>query len=159
MSTEEETVTTKRGRPAGASRKERPRRSSPGGYRSILTVEGKDPAYEYRWVMDTDEGGARIWKMKDIGYEFAAAADHRIGENAVFKSKSHGSVIRVPADKEGNFMYLMRIDKDWYDEDKASHEEKIKRVERSMYREYDEDKDEGQYGKIDSSSGFARSVS
>ena len=44
----------------------KPERVPVDGMRDIMTVRGKDPAFKYRWVADTDEKGSRIWKYKSL---------------------------------------------------------------------------------------------
>lgn len=132
----------------GATRAtERPRqRVGVGGYRDKLTVEGKDPDYEYRWILSSVEKSGRILNLRARGYEFVKAEDHDFGESDVYKSEDEGSLIRTPAGKDGDFLYLMRIRKEYYEEDKA---DKSKRIldEHEAVRKYSQQ--EGVYGKFE----------
>jgi len=128
----------------------RPRRANVGGFRNVLDVEGKDPAYEYRWVSDTHEKGQRILKMIAKDYDFVKADSVKVGEGHVFSTEADGSIVRIPAGGEGeNFLYLMRIHKDWYDEDQKAKQEDINAKESDMIR--DTGKTEGNdelYGSV-----------
>lgn len=126
---------------------ERPRqRVGVGGYRDKLTVEGQDPDYVYRWILSGAEKSGRILNLRARGYEFVKAEDHNFGESDVYKSQDEGSLVRTPAGKEGDFLYLMRIRKEHYEEDK---EDKSKRIldEHEAVRNYA--KQDGVYGKFE----------
>lgn len=132
------------------SRASRPRKRVPvSGFRDILTVLGKDPDYEYRWVKDGDERGQRIWRFQQAAYDFVRDDDvEGIGADYVYKSEDLGSIIRVPAGKNepGQYLYLMKIPKEFYDEDQAEKEEQVKRKEQLTVREREPGMDDGQYG-------------
>lgn len=140
------------GRPsASESRTEgRPqRRASVGGYRDKLTVHGQDPEYSYRWILSTSSDSGRILQLRERGYEFASSKDHTVGETNVYTTKDGSSLIRVPASKEGDFLYLMRIKKQWYEEDQ---EEKARRIldEHEAVRKYSSQEGAGGvYGKFE----------
>lgn len=132
------------------SRAARPRKRVPvSGFRDILTVFGKDPDYEYRWVKDGDERGQRIWRFRQAAYEFVSIDDvEGIGMDAVYKSEDLGSIIRVPAGKQepGVYLYLMRIPREFYDEDQVDKMSQIERQEEESSRRRDPETDDGQYG-------------
>lgn len=130
-------VTKKRG--PGRPRKEetrateRPTKRIPIHEQSgTLSVMNKDPDYEYYWELDSDERGTRIARLQLAGWDFAPADAHKIGETMVYKSENVGSIIRVPAGRDGRYLYLMRIRKEWYDEDKKVQSDRIKEQERQM---------------------------
>ena len=141
-----------RGRPRKIERPDvlnarRPDRVPIHDSRDILTVEGKNPHYEYRWVLDRDESGQRIYKFLNAGYEFATKDVDRlqVGDHMVFKSGNVGSIYRTPAG--GNqYLYLMRIRKDWYEEDQNKKQRDILETERTMIER--EKQDEGRYGDL-----------
>tara|TARA_R110000787_G_scaffold164798_1_gene277903 strand:- start:45 stop:560 length:516 start_codon:yes stop_codon:yes gene_type:complete len=114
-----------------------------GGHRDLLTVQNKDPVFNYRWVEDKSEEGHRIFAFLQGGYEFAKAADHKIGQIHVHTSKNNliGSVIRVPSGD--GFVYLMRIRRDWYIEDQAAKERERTDNETRITAS---DENEGEYG-------------
>lgn len=131
---------------------ERPNRQSiKESYRNILTVEGKDPNYEYRWILDrygrndddagTYHPGQRIMRFQNSGWELVYSSEVSVGESHVYKTENVGSIVRIPAG-QGEFQYLMKIKKEWYDEDQANKQEEIDEIEESMGRAGKE----GQYG-------------
>jgi len=115
------------------------------GNRDILTVHGKDPNYMYRWVLDSKETGQRIWKFKQAGYDHVTSDEVQVGDMMVYKSDNVGSIVRHPAGKE-NYLYLMKIRKEWYEEDQAAKMEDLAMSEKEHMRERDTESDDGMYG-------------
>ena len=111
-----------------------------GAARDILTVQGKDPNYEYRWVLDDPKRPGRLQRFKDGGYEVVTDTNE-VGQNTVDRGKKLGSAITRP--DGGNTLVLMRILKEWYDEDQALKEEKISALEQTMVADV---KGDGGYG-------------
>lgn len=112
---------------------QRPRRTRVGGRRDILTlVEGRDPNFEYRFVKDVvKEGdrdgslvvtpGQRIQRFLDDGWTFVTKDEVIIGDNYVYKTENLGSIVKVPAGQD-EYLYLMKINKEWFEEDKMELE-------------------------------------
>lgn len=151
------TTARKRGRPAKnttrADKGARPRKRVPvHGSRDILTImNGKDNEFVYRFVKDVQESGSRILKFLQAGYEFVDSEDLEIGQNHVYKSNNHGSIVAV---KEGaGYNYLMRIRREWYEEDQAAKEKAIAKTERVMKRKREKETDDGYYGEPKISDG------
>jgi hypothetical protein len=153
MSTEEKDVESwvkprnKGGRPrkyVQRSKVTRETRVPLSGIRDILTVEGKDPNYHYFWALDADEKGNELYKLSRAGYEFVQAESVVVGEASVYKSHDVGSIVRVP-NKDGRFLFLMRIPMQWYMEDQAELERKNKEQEQSILAFQQQ---EGVYGEI-----------
>ena len=127
---------------AKKERANKPTRVPVSGSRDIMTVFGKEEDFVYRWVNDINEAGSRILKFKRGGYEFArnelGSDEYVIGEEAVYQSKNDGSIIRLPVgtDKAGQAMhaYLMRIKKEWYDEDQDLKEKELQKEEEAIMR-------------------------
>lgn len=120
-------------------RKERKERIPVGGARDVLTVAGKDPNYIYRWVLDVP---GRIQRYEDGGYE-CVREDLEIGSDTVDRSSQLGSVVT----KHGgglSKLVLMRISKEWYDEDQDAKQEAIDLLEATMQAEAKE----GRYGSM-----------
>jgi hypothetical protein len=92
----------------------RPQRT-PVGQRNILTVKGKDPAFEYRIVNDIDD---RISQFKAAGYEIVPDEAASIGDKRVTAATSIGSGKQISVG-QGTKAFLMRIPKEWYQEDQA----------------------------------------
>lgn len=102
------------------------------GFRDILTVDGKDPEYHYRWVLDESEVGRRVFTRQRAGYTFATVEDGlQIGQSSVYKSDNIGSCIRVPND-DGRWLYLMKIPKDWHEDDLKAQSIEIDEKEASI---------------------------
>lgn len=116
------------------------------GNRDILTVDGKDPSFSYRWILDGNEAGQRIMKFTKAWWEFVKSDDgqHIVGQDMVYKTNNVGSIIRVPAGNN-SFYYLMRIPREYYKEDQKSKQQEINEKERAMTQT---DNDNGQYGNI-----------
>lgn len=120
-------------------KRERAQRSPIDGARDKLTVYNQDPAFKYRWVRN-DEG--RVQWFKERGYE-VVTQHHGVGEKAVDSGSQLGSAVT----KFGGgtvTLVLMRIPKEWYDEDQAAKEEAIAATEATMKRP-----EHGQYGKVE----------
>lgn len=120
---------------------------TPIGSRNVLTVQGKDPNYHYRIVNDE---GDRIAAFEEAGYELVEATDVRIGDKRVNKPSAEGTKAQAAVGL-GMKAYVMRIPKDWHDEDQKSKQAKIDSLEQSMK----ETAQNGSYnyGKIDISRG------
>ena len=104
------------------------------GFRDKLSVEGCDPNYVYRWVLDSNEGGQRIMQCSAASYEFVTSDQGiTVGQGSVYKSDNVGSIIRTPGGN-GDFLYLMRIPKEFHDEDKLAKDKKINDIENGMKR-------------------------
>tara|TARA_R110002051_G_scaffold291216_5_gene355144 strand:+ start:1671 stop:2138 length:468 start_codon:yes stop_codon:yes gene_type:complete len=105
------------------------------GFRDKLSVGGRDDDnYVYRWALDSNEGGQRIMALSAAGYEFVTGKDGiTVGQGNVYKSDNVGSIIRTPGGN-GDFLYLMRISKEFYEEDCAAKEDINKSIEDGMKR-------------------------
>lgn len=120
------------------AKQERARRTPVAGARDILTVYDKDPNYVYRWVRN-DEGRTEWFKQR--GYEVVTKA-HKVGEKAVDSGSQLGSAVTKFGG--GNVtLILMRIPKEWFDEDQAAKEASIAAVEATM-----KTPGEGGYGSL-----------
>ncbi len=119
----------------------RVQRKKVNGVRNVLNVSGKDPEYHYRIVNDL---GDRVVNLKDQGYEVVTDSSVRIGERRVANPTQEGSVVSASVGG-GVKGVLMRIRKDWYEEDQQAKAEHINQMEGSMKQKASE----GMYGKID----------
>ena len=111
------------------SKTERPKRIPVGGARDILTVPDMDPNYVYRWVYENPNRPGRVRRFEEGGYE-VVKDDIKPGQNVVDRGSKVGSAITRP--EQGGSLVLMRILKEWYDEDQAAKAEKILSLEESM---------------------------
>lgn len=114
---------------------------TPVGVRNVLTVKGKDPEYEYRIVNDT---GDRVAQFLDAGYEVVNAADVQIGDRRVNQSSTEGSVAQT-AVGGGIKGIVVRIKKEWYNEDQAAKQAQVDASEAATKQQALEDR----YGKFE----------
>lgn len=108
------------------------------GPQSILGE--KDPNYVYRFVNDT---GSRVANFQSAGYEFVEDKDLVVGDSRVFDPSDLGSAKRVTSN-DGTTSYLMRIKKEYYEEDQAAKAALVNETEQAMKR----DASQGMYGSI-----------
>ena len=106
----------------------RPRRTSINGTRNVLSVEGKDPGYVYRVVNDT---GDRVAQMESIGYEIVQDQNIRVGDRRVANPTKEGSPVKVSVGG-GIQGYVMRIKKDFYEEDQSAKQDYLNKLEESL---------------------------
>lgn len=135
------------------SRAARPEDRVPvGGVRDILTVVGQRDDLSYRWVKDTHEDGPRIFNFNRGGWDFVQAKDVKVGKFSVYTTENVGSIVRHP-DGAGEYLFLMCIPKELYDEDQARKLELINLAEQELMRPKEDD---GQYGESKISFKFGR---
>lgn len=121
--------------PAGRARR------TPIGQRNVLTVTGKEPGYEYRFVNDV---GDRIQEFQDNGWETVEQKSVRIGDKRIDKATSDGSLAKASVG-QGTSAYVMRIKEDWYKEDQAAKNAHVDQTEAAMK----EKALTGTYGKLE----------
>lgn len=121
--------------------KRKARRTSINGGRNILTVSGKDPAFEYRVVNDD---GDRISQFEEMGYEVVKDQNITVGDRRIANPTKEGSPIQISVGG-GTKAYVMRIKKEWYDEDQAEKAKRIEESEKGMLRDA---KASADYGKV-----------
>ena len=117
----------------------RPQRT-PIGQRNVLTVKGKDPNYVYRIVNDKED---RIEQFKEAGYELVLDDAATVGDKRVDAASSPGSAKVIPVGG-GTKAYVMRIKKEWFDEDQARKMAHVAEIERATK----EKALDGTYGEI-----------
>ena len=100
---------------------------TPIGTRNILTVKGKDPNYVYRHVNDIDD---RISQFQEAGYELVQDESVQVGDKRVNSTSSLGSAKAVSVG-QGTKAYLMRIKREWYEEDQARKLSNVAEIERA----------------------------
>lgn len=138
--------TSERAPAQAEKRADRPRRVPVSGYRDVLTVHGKDNGFEYRWVLDSNDKGTRIRRFERAGYTLVDSAEVDIGEDSVYKTSSGGSITAVPAGSDGGTLFLMKIDKDFYDEDQLEKMDAIDRNEETIHAAPEPGNPDGRYG-------------
>ena len=124
---------------ANPSETKRVKRTPVGGPRDILTVANKDPNYEYRWVLDAV---GRLERFKDGGWEIVQG-DPEVGQKVVDRGSKIGSAV-TKAGGSGQTLVLMRIPKEWYDEDQTAKMAQVDALEATMRAEAQQ----GRYGSL-----------
>ena len=116
-------------------------RRQPVGVRNRLTLKGTDPAYVYRIVADTSDNIARL---QERGYEHVLADKVTVGDRRVNQPVGQGEYATqsLGAGVQG---YVMRIKKEWYEEDQALKRSEVKKTQDTIKRV---DKKDGDYGRI-----------
>ena len=110
--------------------------------RGPLSVHGdKDPNYEYRFVNDI---GSRVQVFREAGYELVEDSDLIVGDSRVSDPTTLGTA-KVVTNKDGTQQYLMRIKREWYNEDQTSKEEQNAEIEKALQREASQ----MDYGKVE----------
>lgn len=103
---------------------------------------GKDPEFQYRFVNDI---GSRVENFKQAGYEIVEDAELTVGDSRVSDASTLGSA-KVVTSNDGTKSYLMRIKKEWYDEDQAAKMAQVNEQEEAMTKKASQ---EMSYGKIE----------
>lgn len=154
VSSEESTQSRPAKKETRAKSGSRPRERTPvAGFRNLLGVYGKDPEYVYRFVLDVDENGERIQRHQAAGYEFVQRTEiDGVGQARVGSDSGSGSLVRVPSGGytttgDPSYLYLMRIHRDWYEEDQRDKVRRTEEAERAMVQQ-SMDENEGRYGDI-----------
>jgi hypothetical protein len=109
----------------------RPQRTSINGIRNRLTVDGKDPDFQYRIVNDTP---GRVQQFIDAGYEIVTDEDISVGDKKVATPGGEGTPKKLAVGNGVN-AYVMRIRKDWYEEDEVAEQARVDETEASMRRQ------------------------
>jgi len=113
----------------------------PVGTRNVLTVAGKEPGYEYRIINDS---GDRVQEFLDAGYELVKENSVKVGDKRVNKASSEGTVSQISVG-QGQKAFVVRIKKEWYDEDQAAKQQKVNELEASTKAKALD----GTYGKLE----------
>lgn len=148
----EETVKSKEPSRAQRSRQTReeprPQRKTLADQEDRLEVGKQDPNYHYTWAFDVDLTGQRLYELQERGYEFALAKDHFVATAHTFDTSEYGSIIRkADGSKTNGYLYLMRISREFYEEDKAFKQKRADAQIEGIYdtpteKKADEDEDD-----------------
>lgn len=98
---------------------------TPVSGRNRLTVQGKEPGYVYRIVND-EEG--RIARFQEGGYELLPDEAVKVGDKRANQTSSEGSVKQLSVGG-GKKAFVMRIRKDWYEEDQKAKQAAVDTIE------------------------------
>jgi hypothetical protein len=120
---------------------ERRVRRTPIGNRNVLSVVGKEPGFEYRFVNDS---GDRVELFKENGWEPVPNKSVRIGDKRVEATKADGSIAQASVGG-GMKAVLMRIPSEWYAEDQAAKQALVNATEEATRQKALD----GTYGKLE----------
>jgi hypothetical protein len=98
-----------------------------GTHRSKLTVQDRDPAYQYRYINDSP---GRVEQARAGGYEFVD--DQKTGDTGETNTGlGSRTAVRAGTNADGSGMnaYLMRIPREFYEEDQAEKEKVNQKVD------------------------------
>ena len=98
---------------------------TPVSGRNRLTVQGKDPNYVYRIVNDEED---RIARFQEGGYELLQEEAVKVGDKRANQTSSEGSVKQLSVGG-GKKAFVMRIRKDWYEEDQKAKQAQVDALE------------------------------
>lgn len=112
----------------------------PVGTRNRLEVIGKSPDYVYRIVNDVDD---RVERFKAAGYDVVPISESRLATQRVGQGTPTGSISEMPVGG-GVRGVLMKIPKDWYEEDQKLKAAAVEETERSIKKP----NIDGSYGDI-----------
>lgn len=104
---------------------QRPTRTPVSGTKQVLSVRGKEPGYEYRIVNDR---GDRVSQMQEQGYEVVCDKNIKVGDRRIANPTAEGTAVQVSVG-QGEKAFLMRIKKEWYDEDQTTKQKEISALE------------------------------
>lgn len=116
---------------------ERAKRIPLGVPRQKLSLDQKDPNYNYRWINDT---GDRIAQAQQAGYEFVKRGDTSapgVADVVPQNTDLGANTSKVVGTTESGApltAYLMRLKKSFYEEDKKAKADQIDESERGLRR-------------------------
>lgn len=122
------------------SNQARPSRTPVHEQKDKLTVE-TDPNYQYRWVNSNDP--KRVEVFKKAGYEVAPDVG-QVGDSVTDSQVTQTTGVTERYMGGGTKAILMRIRRDWYEEDQAKKAEDLDAREKQMLREAKQDR----YGEL-----------
>lgn len=115
----------------------RPRRT-PIGQRNRLSIRNKEDGYFYRIVNSNLESDPeRVQALLDQGYELVPADKAgKVGDSRVDNPSTLGSSSLISVG-QGTKAVVLRIRRDWYDEDQRAKQAEIEAQEATMKRASD----------------------
>jgi|SRR5579859_6045142 len=120
----------------------RPQRVSVG-LRPKLSLIGKDPNFEYRWVNDTP---GRIAMFKHSGWETVTNSEVDTGNFRAEEASEMGSLAYAIVDGgTGLKAYVMKIRKEWYEQFMDEHEAEVASAEAGLRP----NTSDGEYGGVE----------
>lgn len=108
-----------------------------GVVRRKLSFRNQDPNFQYRWMKDKDN---RINEALDGGYEFVERDSGTAGDDSTSDQGQDTRISKVTGSTErgdSQRSYLMRIRKDWYEQDQAEKQKYLDEIEQQITRGVD----------------------
>lgn len=118
----------------------RPQRRSFEERRNKLTFDNRDPNYVYRVFNDID---GRLKEAEEIGYEYVRDSAE-LGDPTADGATHVGSVVTKHVGNNTTGV-LMRIPREWYEEDRAAKHRLVDESEADLKRHAEAD---GRYGSV-----------
>lgn len=121
---------------------------------NIYVPDGSDKEYVYRIFNETDQFGHRIPRAQLGGWEIAPNSVYvghpREGGKDENVSLGSGGRVQVGIDQSGQPRYgvVMRLRKEYYDEDQQRKAAAVDQTESSIRRTLDEKTEGGSYGSV-----------
>lgn len=116
----------------GLNKQEKKKRIPLGASRDKGAVSDKDPAYVYRWV---NASPGRVAMALNGGYEHVKKDGVKVGTNGD-KNNNLGSMVSQYAGRDEQGLpydrYLMRIRREFYEEDQRSKQSAVDNVDRAI---------------------------
>ncbi len=122
-------------------RTNRPKRVPLHEQRDKMNVLDQDPNFVYRWVNDVDNG-QRVMRFQKAGYEVVQDKP-TVGDPAVDQNLNNTSSVNEKHVGGNTKAILMRIPRDWYDEDQKAKQASVDASELAMRQE-----SLGKYGEV-----------
>lgn len=114
---------------------ERRKSGSLNGFtRDRLALSNQNPNFVYYWVLDSDERGSRVSYMSEDGWEMVDSKRDqvKVGGDSVYDSPVSGSIYRAH-NRDGRFLYLMRIRREWYEQDQKDKDKVLREQEEQIF--------------------------
>lgn len=134
----------KTNRPSTDRKKQTRKRPPINGRGDVLTLSHEDKADAEDYVYRTfNDKGTRIAQHQQYGWEVCTKDQVTIGTRNTVKA---GDIASVTVDTtDGTQGIVMRIRKDWYEEDQKAKQDAIAKTEEQITGESEKD---GNYGKV-----------
>jgi len=114
------------------SKQDRKKRIPLGAQRVKGIVANQDPKYHYHWISDVP---GRIGRAIDGGYTLVPKEGADVGTTGK-ENKNLGSMVSQYAGRDESGQpynrYLMRILKEWYDDDQAAKQSEVDNTDRAI---------------------------
>ena len=135
------------GRPAKATRTERPTRIPLTGGQKRMHIEesDKDPAFHYAWINDSKDLISRAIRA---GYEHVTLAEMPTwGSKSVDSADPASSVVSMPVG-DSLVAYMMKQPMEYYEEDQQAKADRLLKKESGMKQQLNSGQN-GTYGNVD----------